>query len=104
MNWIEKLKNKWNIKSSRQFVIILVVFALTGTTVVLIKRPIVAFFAENGTRTTTFNVIYFICILPLYNLILLFYGSLLCQFYFFWAYEKKMIRRFKIKKRDKNIK
>ncbi len=98
MNWIYKLKKKWKVKSSGQFAMILIVFALTGSTVLLIKKPIVNYFTVDGEKSTMFNIIYLICILPIYNSILLFYGSLLGQFNFFWRYEKKMINRFRRKK------
>jgi hypothetical protein len=98
MNWINKLKEKWKVKSSGQFAMILIVFALTGSTVLLIKKPIVDYFTVDGEKSTMFTIIYLICILPIYNSILLFYGSLLGQFDFFWSYEKKMINRFRQKK------
>tara|TARA_Y200000002_G_scaffold305230_1_gene260952 strand:+ start:346 stop:657 length:312 start_codon:yes stop_codon:yes gene_type:complete len=99
MSWINRLKEKWKVKNSGQFALILIVFALTGSTVLIIKRPIVDYFTIDGEKSTIFNVIYLICILPIYNIILLFYGSLLGQFDFFWNYEKKMINRFRRKKR-----
>ena len=106
MNWINKLKEKWKVKSSGQFAMILIVFALTGSTVLLIKKPIVDYFTVDGEKSTMFTIIYLICILPIYNSILLFYGSLLGQFDFFWSYEKKMINRFRQKKtkNEKKIK
>ena len=105
MSWINRLKEKWKVKNSGQFALILIVFALTGSTVLIIKRPIVDYFTIDGEKSTIFNVIYLICILPIYNIILLFYGSLLGQFDFFWNYEKKMINRFRRKKKeDKKIK
>jgi len=105
MSWINRLKEKWKVKNSGQFALILIVFALTGSTVLIIKRPIVDYFTIDGEKSTIFNVIYLICILPIYNIILLFYGSLLGQFDFFWNYEKKMINRFRRKKgRQKNKK
>jgi hypothetical protein len=100
MRWVERLKEKWNIKSGWQFTMIMIVFALTGTTVVLIKRPIVAFFSDGGEQNIWFSIAYFILILPTYNVILLFYGFILGQNEFFWEYEKKMIRRFKRKKKN----
>ena len=98
MNWINRLKEKWKVKSSGQFAVIIIVFALTGSTVLLIKKPIVDYFTTDGEKSTIFTVLYLIFILPIYNGILLFYGSLLGQFNFFWNYEKKLINRFRRKK------
>ena len=99
MNWIKKLKSKWDIQSTWQFVIIMIVFACTGFTVLFIKKPIVAYFSPDGEQSTIFSVLYYILILPTYNAILLFYGFVFGQFSFFWAYEKRMINRFRFRKK-----
>ncbi len=97
MSWIDKLKEKWNVKSNWQFVVIMLVFACTGTTVVVIKKPLIALLFEDGVRPLWFQILYWVLILPFYNVILLCYGFLLGQFAFFWKYEQKMLRRFGIK-------
>ena len=89
MNWINRLKEKWKVKNSSQFALILITFALTGSTVIIIKKPIVDYFTIDGEKSTIFTIIYLICILPIYNIILLFYGSLLGQFNFFFEELKK---------------
>ena len=99
MNWINTLKEKWKVKNSGQFVLILIAFALTGSTVIIIKKPVVDYFTIDGEKSTIFTIVYLICILPIYNIILLLYGSLLGQFDFFWNYEKKMIDRFRRNKK-----
>ena len=98
MSWVHKLKAKWGITSQWQFVIIMIVFACTGTTVVLIKKPLIQMLFEDGVRPLWFQIMYWILILPVYNALLLFYGFLFRQFDFFWRYEKKMIGRFSRKK------
>jgi len=100
MNWIEKLKVKWGLTSNLQFVIIMLVFACTGTTIVLLKRPIVNYFSGEAGPTTVFTVTYYILILPIYNIFLLAYGFVFGQFEFFWNYEKKMLSRFQRKKAE----
>lgn len=97
MSWIERLKVKWNLESNWQFVIIMLVFACTGTTVVLIKKPLINLLFEDGVRPLWFQISYWIFILPFYNIILLCYGFIFGQFAFFWRYEQKMLRRFGIK-------
>ena len=87
------MKSKWNLKNTWQLVIILVVFALTGTTVLFLKRPVVAYFNPDGESNLVFSILYFILILPIYNVILLIYGFIFGQFSFFWSYEKKFFRR-----------
>lgn len=98
MKWVEKLKIKWGITSQWQFIVIMLVFACTGTTVVLVKKPLIAMIFDNGVQPLWFKIAYWIFILPIYNMLLLFYGFIFRQFDFFWSYEKKMLSRFTRKK------
>jgi sulfite exporter TauE/SafE len=97
MSWIKKMQDKWELKSFWQVIIVLVVFALTGSTVLLIKGPILDIISGGNEREWWMTAIYIMLILPIYNIILLCYGFLLGQFAFFWKYEQKMLRRFGIK-------
>jgi hypothetical protein len=90
---LDKLKDRWKLKNITQVLIVLLVFALTGTTVLLIKKPILDWVAPDGQRPFWFSISYFILILPVYNLLLLMYGFLLGQFTFFWDFEKRFIKR-----------
>ncbi len=92
--WIEKLKERWKLKNAWQVVIILIVFACTGFTVLLIKKPILTFLAGEQGNTTLATVLYYIFILPLYNILLLGYGFVFGQFEFFWQFEKRFVERF----------
>jgi len=98
--WIEKLKSRWNLKSTTQVVIVLIVFACTGTTVLLIKRPLFAYWFPDGEKPLWATIAYFILILPVYNVFLLFYGFLFGQFKFFWEFEKKFFKRFIPKRKE----
>lgn len=91
-SWINKLQDRWGVSASQVF-IILIVFACTGFTVMFLKKPIVAFFVGEGEKSILFSVIYYILILPVYNIILLIYGFLFGQFEFFWNFEKRMFGR-----------
>jgi len=71
----------------------LLVFALTGTTVLLLKRPLFRALPEVIMSNSWFHVAYFILILPIYNIILLLYGALFGQFDFFWEFEKRMFQK-----------
>ena len=94
MNWIEKLKKRWNLKSATQVVIVLIVFACTGFTILFIKKPLLTWLAGEQGNTTFASVLYYIFILPLYNVVLLVYGFLFGQFQFFWEFEKRFMERF----------
>lgn len=90
--WIQKLQDRWGV-SSRRVIIILIVFALTGTTVVLIKKPILNALFPTENPGWGFFVLYYILILPVYNLLLLIYGFIFGQFDFFWNFEKRFFSR-----------
>jgi len=92
-NWTEKLRNRWQLKNGWQVIIILLVFACTGFTVLFIKRPLLYFFAGEAANNTQASVLYYLLILPLYNVLLLFYGFIFGQLTFFWAFEKRFFRR-----------
>lgn len=98
MNWTERLQKKWNLKNTQQVIIVLIVFACTGFTILWLKRPIVAYFTIDGEQNVWFSVAYFVLILPIYNLFLLFYGFVFGQFAFFWEFEKRTFRRITGKK------
>lgn len=90
--WMDRLALRWGV-SPKRVLVILLVFALTGFTVMFLKRPLVGLFTENGEQPVLFTFLYYILILPFYNLLLLAYGALLGQFPFFWEFEKKFFRR-----------
>jgi hypothetical protein len=91
--WITKLKTRWNLSSTWQVIIVLIVFACTGTTVLLIKRPLFAWWFPDGDKPLWASITYYILILPIYNVFLLFYGFVFGQFRFFWEFEKRFFSR-----------
>jgi len=96
MKWFSRLQEKWGV-SAKQLVIILLVFACTGTTIYFLKKPVVAFFTGGGEKSTLFSVIYFILIFPIYIVFLMFYGWIFGQYEFFKAFAKKSLSRFRKK-------
>jgi hypothetical protein len=91
--WVQRLKQKWNLKSPFQVIVILIVFACTGITVLLIKQPLLQMLAGDKGNSTLGTVLYYIFILPLYNLLLLGYGFVFGQLNFFWQFEKRFFQR-----------
>lgn len=92
-NWTDKLKQRWNLKNTWQVIIVLIVFACTGFTVLFLKRPIFAYLFPDGDKPLWASIIYYIVIFPVYNVFLLFYGFVFGQFKFFWEFEKKFFNR-----------
>src|SRR5689334_6359186 len=91
-NWFGRLKQRWNIPNTWETVLVLLIFACTGTTVFLIKKPLLRFFMGNESAVWA-SVLYYILILPIYNLLLLCYGFIFGRFEFFWNFEKRFFKR-----------
>jgi hypothetical protein len=99
MAWADKLKKRWGVESTGRVVIILIVFACTGFTVLFLKKPfftLIGFDAEN--LPLYVSIIYYILILPVYFAFLLFYGFVFGQYAFFRAFVQKSFSRFKKKR------
>lgn len=93
-NWIEKLKIRWQVKSAFQVFVILIVFALTGFTVMYGKRWFFAFIGfDESTAWYWKFILWIVLILPIYQVVLLFYGSIFGQFTFFWNFIKRTFGR-----------
>ena len=97
----EKLKKRWNIQSNFQVIIILIVFAITGSTTVYLKKII--FDLLEITKETHIGIkipVYILVIMSVYNLLLLIVGFVFGQFRFFWEFEKKFFSRFLFRKKQ----
>lgn len=92
---MNKLKQRWNITSNFQLFIILLVFAITGSTSALIAKPILAFIGitKESVSLWLFYPLYIIVILPFYKILLLLIGTLAGQHTFFLNFIKKMLNR-----------
>jgi hypothetical protein len=93
--FLQRLQSKWQLKSLTQVLLVLLVFACTGTTILLIKNPLLAFFGierggDQGLRNT---IAYLLLVLPLYQIMLLVYGFIFGQFRFFWEKERQLVQR-----------
>lgn len=97
---MKRLKEKWKITSNVQFVIILVVFAITGSLSAKIAKPFSAYIGLDFSELNPVLawILRLIIILPIYQILLIIIGSLFGQFRFFWEFEKKMFRRIMRKK------
>lgn len=92
ITWMQKLQNRWGVSAGR-VIIILIVFALTGFSVMFLKHPILNLITGGGEQKLWMTILYYIFILPVYNVLLLFYGSIFGQFRFFWDFEKRFFNR-----------
>jgi hypothetical protein len=93
MMWIQKLKTRWNIRNGYQVIIILIVFACTGFSVLFLKKPLLTWLSGSDEQSAIGTILYYLFILPLYNILLLAFGFVFGQFDFFWKFEKRFFQR-----------
>ena len=94
---MRKLKQRWGITSDFQFLVIFIVFAVTGSASAWLSK-----FACMGLGITKENIglwftpVRLLLIFPIYQLLLVCIGFLFGQFRFFWAFEKRLLRAMKL--------
>ena len=99
-NWIDKLKARWGITSTFQVIIILLVFACTGFSVLYFEEVIFLLLGIPEDKNWWLAMVLFIFItLPLYNILLLIYGFIFGQFKFFWNFEKRFFGRMNFRRK-----
>ena len=94
---IEKLKQRWNLKSNWSIIAILLVFSINGSFATWVAKPITAFFGLTLETVSPFIFwpLRILLIFPIYQLTLPIVGWFFGQFKFFWAFEKKFLSRVK---------
>ncbi len=93
MNRWQRFKAKWHIRSDGQALLILIVFALTGSASAWLTRPLIAWLGWSEWPWYWRVPVSLVIILPVYNLLLLLIGGLLGQFVFFWQFQKRTWNR-----------
>jgi fructose-specific phosphotransferase system IIC component len=90
--FLNRLKRKWKLENLFQVILVLCVFALTGTTVVLLKSFIFGYIGiDNSTSIPSKIVLYIIFVIPLYQILLIGFAFLLGQQKFF-LWKMKWVR------------
>jgi hypothetical protein len=98
-NWFVRLKDKWGITTWLQFWVIFLVFAVTGSSSVFVGKKVLGYFnLSYETLGWVWYPVRIISITIIYQVLLLFWGTIFGQFQFFWNFEKKMFSRFGKKK------
>ena len=99
MKFIDKLKKRWGITSTLQIIIIIIVFGITGSSTLYVKKIIFDYIGINSeTPNYIYIPAYILTIIPIYQVLLLLWAFLFRQFDFFWNFQKKSFSRFKRKK------
>lgn len=100
---LKRLKERWEVQSNFQLFVIFIVFAITGSMSVKLGQPILEYL--NITKENYGVFLYYlfriVLIFPLYQVLLLFFGTVFFQFKFFWAFEKKMLRKMGLYPKEK---
>lgn len=91
-------KERWKITSNWQVFVIILVFAITGSTAAMISKPILYWLgiSKETHHILLYLLLYILIIFPIYQILLVAIGFLLGQFKFFWSFEKKILRCIKL--------
>ena len=91
---MNNLKKRWGIETNLQLTVIFIVFAITGSASAWLSKPFCIWLGiTNEDLGHWFTPIRLILIFPIYQVLLVVIGFLFGQFKFFWAFEKKMLKR-----------
>jgi len=94
--WLERLRTRWGLTSPGQVLVILIVFSVTGMSVVFLRKSFFAFLGFDAhTPIWLKSVSYVLFIFPAYQVLILIFGFLFGQFAFFWDKEKRMLQAVK---------
>ena len=99
------LEKRWKVDYKWRVIRIFLIFAITGTSSVIITNPISDAiglvkdnFADVFLGNTIYYVLKFILTLPFYKILLVSFGWLFGEFTFFWNFTKKMLYRLGFKR------
>ena len=98
LSWFDKLKKKWKV-SGTQLILILCVFAITGTTTAYITRMITTWMNLQSNEPM-YWVMKLVILIFGYQVLILLFSIPFGQFPFFWNYEKKILKWFLFRKKD----
>lgn len=92
--YLEGLKKRWDIRSNRQLIIVLVVFAITGSGSLKIAQPLLDYAGISAIENPWIRIpLRLVCILPVYQVLLLVVGGIFGQFSFFLNLQKRWFLR-----------
>lgn len=91
----KKLETKWVVDQRWEIIRIFIVFAITGSSSLLVGRPIIQLLGitKENLNLVIYYVLFMFISLIFYQVFLLVFAWLLGQFKFFWEFEKKMLSR-----------
>lgn len=91
---LKKWKQKWKIESNFQLVIILVIFSITGSAALIVRKGMFQLMGIGADTSMWIKVpLYVLIIFPAYQILLVLIAAIFGQFRFAWEFEKKMWSR-----------
>ncbi|QIK53838.1 prolipoprotein diacylglyceryl transferase [Dysgonomonas sp. HDW5B] len=98
----DKFKVKWNITSNWQLAIILIVFSVTGSAALVVRRFVFEWIGITSETSMWLKVpLYILILVPAYQILLIIIGAIFGQYRFFYEFQKKSIGRFYRRKEKK---
>ena len=96
INIFKTLNKVFKTKSKYQLFIVFLVFGLSGSLSVLVSKPIIALLKIDQYINSYIVelILRILIIFPIYQIILLFVGTIFGQFNYFWKFQKKFFRKF----------
>ena len=95
---LNKLVKKFQANSVKHLAIIFIIFALSGSSSLLISSPILS--AINLKTLITYYPLYIfirvLIIIPIYQINLIIIATFFGEFNYFWKFEKKFLQRLKL--------
>ena len=100
---LNRLMKKWKV-SKKDLILILCVFAITGTSTAYISKLITGWVGFTEETLWVWKVLLRVGVLIFgYQVILLIVAFLFGQFSFFWQYEKKILQRMGLIKKEEPV-
>ena len=94
----KKLEKKWDLEYRWEMIRVFIVFAITGSSSVVVGRPILKLLGitKDNLQPALYWVLFIFISFLFYQILLVLIGWLLGQHKFFWDFEKKMLRRMRL--------
>jgi hypothetical protein len=88
------LTKRWAVSSFWQFLLIMTVFSVTGFSILYVRSWIFDLLGITKAVSIYWRILLsVVVIMPVYQVLLLFYGFIFGQFRFFWNFEKRFFSR-----------
>jgi hypothetical protein len=96
---IEKIKKFLKADSYFQLIIVLIVFSITGSLSLFLSDYLLKILDinKNNYDPIFFYLLRVFFIFPIYQILLIFIGTIFGEFNYFWEFEKKFLRRLGIR-------